>query len=486
MFRNLTLAAKLLVTILPLIAAVIIITILDDHYQKEDMIREAQSHAENYVGMIRESLFEMMTKYGKVDDSYLERLNSLRDIERLHIHFYLKDLKLKDTFLLDPERVARLRRHEQENAHLTAGEQAVFSSGKTIQAQRGSNFHTIIPFRSGPKCEECHAVPSGHVLGVAELDISLAAIEKSIHRNYIRSIAIALFFTGIAIIISTLVYKKLVSKRLKQLVDATQVIATGDLDQPARVDASNDELGELGAAFDRMRVSLKTTRTKLIHAERLSMIGQLASSIIHDFRTPMSSINLAIEALEQTKGPISERTRQSYRLIHDSIRQMVTMAQELLDFSRGEVSLHKVEFSVDEFGHLLEESVSANLVRSKIHLNLHTKFHGKAVFDPDRMHRALVNLINNSQDAMPDGGKIDITIGKEDHALAFTVKDTGTGIPSEIRHTMFDAFVTAGKVKGTGLGLAITKRIVDQHGGTIEVESERGKGTSFTIKIPIA
>jgi signal transduction histidine kinase len=163
---------------------------------------------------------------------------------------------------------------------------------------------------------------------------------------------------------------------------------------------------------------------------------------------------------------------------------MVTMAQELLDFSKGEVSLKKVDYSVGEFTNLLADSVKTILAHSKGTFTVYSKYRDNAKFDPDRMYRALTNLINNAQDAMPEGGKIDFTVEKENHALVFTVEDNGPGIPPEIRDTMFNAFVTAGKKKGTGLGLAITKRIVDQHDGSIEVESTQGRGTKFIIRIP--
>jgi signal transduction histidine kinase len=485
MFRNLSLAVKLLVTILPLLVAIVIITVLDDHYQMEDMIGEAQVSAENYASLIRESLFDMMTSQGKIDDAYLERLNTFRDIKLLHIHFTLSGLSLRDTFLTDRERLTRLSRRELQNTHLTKEEKGIFSTEKTLRRQEGNEFHIVIPFTTTAKCQNCHNASLGQVLGIAEMDISLRRIESSIHQNYIRSLAITLFFTGIAIIISILSYRILVWKRLKKLVQATHVIGAGNLDRQIGVDGSNDELGELGSAFDGMRMKLKEAQEKLIHSEKLSIIGQMASSIIHDFRTPMSTINLAIESLEHEKGSISQRTKEWYRVIHDSIRQMVTMAQELLDFSRGEASLDKVELTVDDFTQQLAESVRANLARSKIKFETHSSYGGKACFDPDRMYRALSNLINNAQDAMPNGGKIDFTVAKENHKLVFTVADTGTGIAPEIRDTMFNAFVTAGKKKGTGLGLAITKRIVDQHGGTIDVESERGKGATFTVKIPL-
>ena len=433
MFRNLTLAAKLLVTIFPLIIAIIIITVLDDHYQKEDMLSEAQTSAENYADMISGSLVGMMVSKGKIEHTDLDQLTTLRDIRRLHIHFTINGLKLRDTFLLDTERLGRLRMHESENIHLTKEEREVFVTGKPFQEPQANVFHTVIPLKSATQCQSCHTAPRGQVLGIMELDISLQRIESAVHRNYMRSLAIALFFTGIAIIISILTYRKLVAKRMKKLIDATHVLGSGNLDAPVEADESNDELGELRSSFDKMRVQLKSAQEKNLHSERLSIIGQMASSIVHDFKTPMSSINLAIDSLEQEKGSIPQRTKQWYRIIRDSIHQMVSMAQELMDFSRGEASLHKVDFSIDDFTELLSDSVSKNLSQAKIRFGIHANYHGSATFDPDRMHRAINNLITNAQESMPNGGKIDFTITKHNHSLIFAVADTGSGIPPEIR-----------------------------------------------------
>jgi signal transduction histidine kinase len=129
--------------------------------------------------------------------------------------------------------------------------------------------------------------------------------------------------------------------------------------------------------------------------------------------------------------------------------------------------------------------VKPSLEQSSILLRVSNNCKRMARFDTERMLRAFVNLITNAQDAMPQGGEIRVTINERDKMIRFTVADNGTGIPPEIKGRIFDAFVTAGKKKGTGLGLAITKRIIDQHGGSIEVQSERGKGTSFTVEIPV-
>ncbi len=484
MFRNLTLAAKLLVTILPLIAAGFIITALDDHYQRLDMLTEAKSSAENYASIIRESLVNMMLSNKKVDDAYLDRLNTLRDIKYLHIHFTPRSLALRDTFMTDTGRVARLTRREEQNKHLTAEEREVFNTGVASERLDPAGFHMVIPFAATLRCRQCHDAPPGRVLGLADMEISLSRIEAASHKNVARSIAITLFFTGVAIIISILAYRKLVSKRLKRLVEATHVIGGGELDRAIEIADGNDELGDLGREFEGMRIRLRAIRQKLLQAERMSMVGQMASTIIHDFRTPMSTINLAIQSLEEGQELEPGRTQSWYRLIRESVRRMIVMAQELLDFSKGEMPLHKQTFSVEEFNRILLEGVRPGLERTGIRIIEEERYKGTAVFDPERMHRAVMNVINNAQDAMPQGGTLTYISEKQNGSVVFTVSDTGQGIPDAIRNTMFDLFVSSGKPRGTGLGLTITKMIVDQHGGSIEVESEKGKGATFRIRIP--
>jgi signal transduction histidine kinase len=139
---------------------------------------------------------------------------------------------------------------------------------------------------------------------------------------------------------------------------------------------------------------------------------------------------------------------------------------------------------VGDFVTLLVESVKVNLEHAHVRLDVENNCTGSAHFDAERLHRGLVNIITNAQDAMPQGGGLRLTVDRHGHMIRFTISDTGSGIPPEIRDRIFDAFVTAGKKKGTGLGLAITKRIVDQHGGTIEVESAPDKGTTFVVSIP--
>jgi len=484
MMSRMRIGSKLLLTFIPLIVlAVGVSAYMNNENEKREMLKQAQASAQTYAELIRESLVHMMTSRGRIDDDYINQVNNVRDVNNLHIHFSTDSLRLKEIYV-DSTRMARLRLREALEHPLTPEEKEVFDTGQPAWIQKGLVYNSIIPFKSTSRCQQCHNVPDGTVLGAAEMDISLERMNASIESNYIRSIWIVYIFTSIAILLSAFFYRWMVSRRLKLLVEETKIIGEGNLDHPVIIGTSQDELGELALAFETMRVKLKVAQERIIHSERLSTLGQMASSIVHDFRSPMATINLIIESLQQGKQTDPSRIQEWYRLIRESVQRMVTMAQELMDFSRGEIRLEKTEFAIDEFLMLIEKSVKINLDRAHVNFEIDNQCSGTAVFDPDRLHRAIVNIINNAQDATPAGGTVKVAASMDNGEVSFKISDTGSGIPAEIREKMFDAFVTMGKKKGTGLGLAITKRIIDQHEGTIEVKSAPGMGTTFVIKIP--
>ena len=487
MFRNLSLTAKLLVTILPLvIVAIGVSSYLNNSVQQEEMLTQAQNSAETYAAIIRESIVAMMISKEQVDDNYLMQLNALRDINHLHIYFTPEDLHLRAKYTADSTLMAHLVERTRSLTHVRSEDREVLRTGRALWQRRDRIYHAAIPFPATEQCQRCHDVRVGTPLGVAEMDISLTNIESSIHNTWVRSVIAVLFFTGIAIIISVMFNWQFVGQRLKRLVDATQIIGAGNLTQSVAEDPALDDIGELRNAVEQMRIKISTAQEQLIRSERLSVVGQMASSIVHDFRTPMSTINLAIESLEHDRKYSPERTREWYRLIHDAIRRMVNMAQELMEFSRkGEFALQKSDFSCQEFTRLVVDGVRSNLQRAGITLNVSADCPGTARFDPDRMHRVLVNIISNAQDALTDGGSIDLTVAKNGGELVFSVHDNGPGIPSEIRDTLFQPFVSAGKKTGSGLGLAIARQIVEQHGGRITVKSPPGDGATFVVTIPV-
>ena len=231
---------------------------------------------------------------------------------------------------------------------------------------------------------------------------------------------------------------------------------------------------------------LRSTNThfiqEMMEAERLSLVGSMASTIIHDFKNPMSVILNAADML-------AERTddRQLTRvagLIRRSVDRMLGMTQELLDFSRGTASLEMELVPISQLLEELDDQALHRLSSAGIEVQKQIEYDRDLMVDRSRFVRLLLNIIKNAAEAMPGGGECRIEIAERGDHVVFRVSDTGCGIPDEILPRIFEPFVTHGKASGTGLGMAIAKAVVEAHRGRITVESTPGVGTSFEIAIP--
>ena len=246
---------------------------------------------------------------------------------------------------------------------------------------------------------------------------------------------------------------------------------------------SSLHLNFLRSVVERLRSVNSTFIHELTRSERLSTVGSMANSIVHDLKSPMTVIRSCSDLIRQrSKEP---GIADFIGLINKSVDKMLDMTQELLDFARGESSLM---FQCIPASNVLAEMDSelASLIPANVHLVREDGSRSKIVVDCGRFARVLLNLIKNSVEAMPKGGLLFLTIMQGEGAVVFRVADTGTGIAPDMLPKIFEPFVTRGKSKGTGLGLAIVKSVVESHGGTISVHSEMGAGTTFEITIPEA
>jgi len=222
---------------------------------------------------------------------------------------------------------------------------------------------------------------------------------------------------------------------------------------------------------------------QMVQSERLSAVGRMASTIIHDIKNPMGTLRLYAQVIKK-KTENEEAAQMAEEIIHQ-VDRFVNMTQEILDFSRGisEINLQQVHL-----GQLMEGAlkfIEQDLIKKKITLVRQLDYIGMCTLDVEKMVRVFYNLASNAADAMPHGGSLTVVTQQENNHLELSFADTGTGIPEEIRTKIFEPFATFGKKHGTGLGLAIVKKIVDDHKGNIEVESEVNKGTTFRLRIPI-
>jgi signal transduction histidine kinase len=222
---------------------------------------------------------------------------------------------------------------------------------------------------------------------------------------------------------------------------------------------------------------------EVVRKEKLTLIGEMAGSLMHDLRSPVQVILSSIDLLRMTH-PDAE-TADCCAKMELQCDRLVAMAGELLEFSRGETKLH------------LERTDTSTLIRQFLAYNEDTFRPVGVTFsiedepaeievDSMRLLRVLQNLASNAVEALNSkpGGRIDIRAWVRDSILFLSVRDNGPGIPAEVKDRIFDPFVTHGKTGGTGLGLAIVQNVVAAHRGKISFETEAGQGTEFLIRIP--
>jgi K+-sensing histidine kinase KdpD len=219
-----------------------------------------------------------------------------------------------------------------------------------------------------------------------------------------------------------------------------------------------------------------------IKADRLSAIGNMMSTIVHDLRTPMNNIYGFVDLMLEEDD---RETREEYaEIVNEQIKILTNMTTDILDFAKGKTTIlpvkHPVDKLVKNFAKFFEEDTKRKGFNFEWAINTASNIY----IDPEKINRVFMNIMKNALEAMKKGGTFSITADDHNGEVLFCLKDTGIGIPEEIRDRLFDSFVTSGKKGGTGLGLAIVKKVIEEHKGKIEVESETGVGTTFKLYFP--
>ena len=474
------LSTKLLLTYVPLfIVAIAGSYILTTNASEEQMLEQAKVAAFQKAHIVREALVYQMLENEMVDDSFLEKIRTSGGLQDLYIRIRADNLKLKE-WLEDSLRDVRLEKRAQAAlAKGTIGTE-VFQTGIPIWVRRENDFEAIIPFKAEKKCQTCHEVEVNHVLGVAHIQLPLAEINAAIRENSARTAIISVGFAVIALGIGFVFYRSFIQKPIASLVSATEAIGQGNLTSVMKISPSGDELGQLSRSFDRMRKALLQSQQAL----RTSAVGQIAGSLIRDFRSPMREIVAAVDQIQ--KSDLSpEQKAVLCEVARNAVTVMNKMTADLLDFTTGELKVNKRSCNVGQIINYTVSAVKENLERDEVKLETSLGYSGNAVIDYDRMARALISIVGYSANYVPPGGTIKLSTEASGANVIFKVSDNGSGIPKAFQDRVFEPFMKIVQEKGVGLGLALAKRIVDMQGGTIAVQSEEGKGTAFTISMPM-
>jgi signal transduction histidine kinase len=249
---------------------------------------------------------------------------------------------------------------------------------------------------------------------------------------------------------------------------------------------SEDELGLLAREFNAMAASLDRQRDELRRAERLAAVGRISAQITHEIRNPLNAIGLNAELLqEELEGSAAApEAVQLVAAISREVDRLNGVAEEYLRFARLPRPQLAHQDLTDILASLLD-FLGPELQAARIEVRRDLAPSPPPVRGDEAQLRAVVlNLLRNSREAMPGGGVVEVGTRAVDGALEVRVGDTGGGIPPGDLTRIFEPFYST-KERGTGLGLAFAQQVVREHGGTIRCESEVGRGTTFTIRLPV-
>jgi two-component system NtrC family sensor kinase len=285
-----------------------------------------------------------------------------------------------------------------------------------------------------------------------------------------------------------------ISQSIDKLASASREIARGNLEAKVEI-KSNDELQELAGTFNFMTSALKErderlkefTTKKIMESERLAMIGQLAANVAHEINNPLQGI-VAYSHLLLEKVPGENSTKPYVQKIANQANRCTEIIRGLLDFSRQ----RKPQKKPSDVNELLRECVSLvenQALFQNVQIVKDLRDLPSVVIDPSQIQQVFMNMIINAAEAMDGNGQLNLSTRfcSAERCIDVGFTDTGHGIGEENIERIFDPFFTTKDVgHGTGLGLAISYGIVKEHKGTILVDSQLGKGTTFTIRLPVA
>ena len=379
----------------------------------------------------------------------------------------------------------------------------------------------ITPIENRPSCSsaECHAHPAEQqVLGVLDTNVSLTRADANLRESSLRMGAYTLVAMVLIAVLTGIFIWRMVHLPVKKLTAGTERLTHGQLGYQLDI-VSRDELGELALSFNQMsrqlreareetdawaqtleaRVEEKTRELKHAHqqvmqSEKMASIGKLAATVAHEINNPLAGILTYAKLLRKwldRDGWDSNRrdeVRGSLELIESESRRCGDIVRNLLSFSRSA----PMNMQWMDLNQVIERCV--RLVQHQAELNnVHLQPEAAADLpqvqcDAAQMEQLLLALMVNAIDALPHGGNLWVRsrMVPEIGAVQLEVQDDGVGIPESILPNLFEPFFTTKeKGHGVGLGLAISKGIVERHRGRIDVESQPGQGTKFTISLPV-
>lgn len=326
---------------------------------------------------------------------------------------------------------------------------------------------------------------AGQIVGILYVGAREEAFLSLVRDFNQRVVLIAIVSIVIAVFLAIPVARS-ITQPISTLVAASAQVAHGDMS--VRVpEKGRGELRQLSEAFNRMVSELQATQDELLHAKNLASIGQLAAGVAHEINNPLGTIMLYSDILNREVPPDST-VKDDLQMIAREAARCKEIVTALLNFARQSRVMAQETDVNGLIGELVGDLERLPLYERVTIVQKLDSSLPSIQADPTQLRQVLVNLANNAAEAMPEGGTLVFTTAMDPAGdrVRISVEDTGIGIPPENIPKLFTPFFTTKPVgRGTGLGLAITYGIIKMHRGQITVQSQVGKGTRFTVILPI-
>jgi len=462
---------KLVMIMLSMLIIAMLILFILNQFSQNDLVQEIQ---------------ESSTVVSKAIQLSVEDLTSETDVESSRLKEYLQQARNKG--------ISQINIINNEGEIINSSDPAQVGKKREIKklekglkaSRRGADSGTLKPYDL-----VVPVIVGDEQLGYVQVNILLDNIRDIQHANFVRRlVATSLVFVfGMFL---TIFLARRYTLPIHRLATGVKDVSEGDLSVTFDVD-SDDEIGELAQNLNEMVEKLKERELlekRLYEAEHLSKVGQLASGIAHEIRNPLNYISLAIDHLKSELLPSCQGRGGELESITETIKEEVRKANYMvlnfMNYGRPlKLRLQTVSYPelLDKAMTILEDKLKEARVEVRRELPEELP---PMLLDPELMRNCLCNFITNAAQAMPQGGTITLGAGLDEEAgeVQLTFSDQGVGIEPQDLEKVFQPYFTT-KEAGIGLGLAITERIIKEHGGSLQVESSPGNGTTFTVRLPV-
>lgn len=386
-------------------------------------------------------------------------------------------------------------------------------------------YHYFEPIVAAEMCLQCHrdrsfsprVMEAGQKMGMARITFELSETQHDIARNNAILIVMAIVTAVLGMGVAYLIVRYVIVKPIMHLKDVSDAIAQGELDQRADI-RTGDEFQELSHAFNRMLRHLVTTQDELKQAnstlddkvdelaqanlslhEMNKLKNEFLATMSHELRTPLNSILGFSDVLAAAEN-LNEKQKKYLLNIQNSGKNLLLLINDILDLAKieaGRMEVNITEFSIADLVERLTLAMRPLAEKKNIDLSWHVSPSFSLLSqDVGKLQQILYNLLSNAVKFTPEGGRIRVEVALHDeYLLDLVVADTGIGIPLEDQGVIFEKFrqgtnlagqnALTREYEGTGLGLSIVKELCKLLGGEVFLESEFGKGSTFTIRLPV-